>query len=277
LNANLFEDPDFAPDLCIGCLEGGELVAMAMAVSRGGDRPAGGSIGHLKVLHARHDARSDEILIELLERIETSLRRRGAWRVETDGAAPVYLLPGLPRRERATREPLETAGYRRIDARRSMTARLAGADLDTGPAEERLRGSGIIVRRGEEYDRAAIPAQVRALFSESFACEVDRALDGASKGSVHLATRGDRLAGFSVAALWAANAFGPIGTAAGFEGRGVGAVLLKRALKDLRDGGISTGVIPWVGPEEFYRRTVGAETTLEYDVLAKELGNRPRP
>ncbi len=272
LNANLFEDPDFVPDLCAGWFEEGELVAVAMAVPRGrADHPIGGSIGHLKVLHARDGPHSDAILMALLERTETALRRHGSWRVQTDGAAPVYLLPGLPRRERAARALLEAAGYRQIDARRSMTVRLAGADLETEPAELGLRGGGIVLRRGEGYDRAVIPAQVRAVFSKSFAYEIDRALETASKGSVHLALRGDRLVGFSVSGLWAANAFGPLGTVPEFEGRGVGTVLLRRALKDLRAGGVSTGVIPWVGPEKFYRRAVNAETTLEYDVLEKKL------
>ena len=96
LNANLFEDPDFDPDLCVGWFEGIELVAMAMAVPRRCADSTAGPIGHLKVLHARDNPRSRARLGELLERTERTLRRHGSSRVQTDGAAPVYLLPGLP-------------------------------------------------------------------------------------------------------------------------------------------------------------------------------------
>jgi predicted N-acetyltransferase YhbS len=50
--------------------------------------------------------------------------------------------------------------------------------------------------------------------------------------------------------------FGPMGTAAAFEGRGIGRVLLRRALGDLRAAGHRTAVIPWAGPVGFYRRHV---------------------
>ena len=276
LNANVFEDPDFDQELCMGAFEDDELVAMAMAVPRRvTDGSTAETVGHLKILQARDGPRPAELLETLLERAEVSLRRHGAMRVQTGGAAPVYLLPGLPRRRRSTRGTLERAGYRIVKPRRSMTVELTRADLDTGDTERRLRGDGIVFRRGEEYDRSEVPGRVRSVFSDNFAHEVERALDDASRGSVHLALHGAgescRLAGFSVARLWAANAFGPLGTVPEFEGRGVGAVLLKRALSDLHADGIVTGVIPWVGPEEFYQRAVNAETTLDYDVLEKRL------
>ncbi len=271
LNANLFEDPDFEPDLCLGWFEGIELVAMAMAVPRRSADSTTGPIGHVKVLHSQDNPRSRARLGELLDRTERTLRSHGSSRVQTDGAAPVYLLPGLPRRRHSTRALLERAGYRIVDKRRSMTVELSRADLDTETTPHGPGGGEIVFRRGEEYDRAVIPAQVRSAFSENFAFEVELALNDSSQGRVHLALCGDQLAGFSVAGLWAANAFGPLGTVPDFEGRGVGAVLLKRALRDLRAGGISVGVISWVGPERFYRSTVNAETTLEYDLLEKPL------
>ena len=48
--------------------------------------------------------------------------------------------------------------------------------------------------------------------------------------------------------------FGPMGTTPAARGKGVGQVLLRRCLNDLRDAGHTTAVIPWVGPIGFYSR-----------------------
>lgn len=275
LGANLFEDPDFEPELCAGCFDGNEPVGIVAAVPR--RRGAGaGPVGHLKIIHARSGPHFGEILSGLLERAETELVRQGAERVQTGGAAPVYLLPGLPARSRGVRAILEERGYRCVERRRSMTVDLPEAELDTGEAEADLGRAGIVIRRGGEYDRRVIPAQIGSVFSREWAFEVDRALEDTSRartrgGVAHFALSGRDLAGFAVAGLWAANAFGPMGTLPGFAGRGIGAVLLKRALGELRSRGISTGLIPWIGPEQFYRRVVNARATLDYRLLEKPL------
>jgi GNAT superfamily N-acetyltransferase len=41
--------------------------------------------------------------------------------------------------------------------------------------------------------------------------------------------------------------------------RGIGAVLLKRCLADIREAGHDSAQIGWTGPVQFYQRTVGAK------------------
>ena len=65
--------------------------------------------------------------------------------------------------------------------------------------------------------------------------------------------------------------FGPMGTAPEFRGRRIGEVLLKRCLADTRAQGLTQATIPWVGPTEFYERTVRARITRRFVRLEKRL------
>lgn len=47
-----------------------------------------------------------------------------------------------------------------------------------------------------------------------------------------------------------------MGTAPEAEGRGIGRVLLRRALRDLGEQGHATAIIPWVAAKAFYTRHV---------------------
>ncbi|HEX9105241.1 MAG TPA: GNAT family N-acetyltransferase, partial [Polyangia bacterium] len=51
--------------------------------------------------------------------------------------------------------------------------------------------------------------------------------------------------------------FGPAGTDPAHRGKRLGEALLVRCLEDVR-GLPEAGVIAWIGPKEFYRKTVGA-------------------
>ena len=52
--------------------------------------------------------------------------------------------------------------------------------------------------------------------------------------------------------------FGPMGTDPSLRGKGIGEVLLKRCLQDMKDWGLKTSIIPWVGPIGFYAHFANA-------------------
>ncbi|MBI4601389.1 MAG: GNAT family N-acetyltransferase [Planctomycetes bacterium] len=263
LRANLFEDPGADRGTHLAAEEGCRLAGVACGVLRGGP----GGTGHLKLLVVEPSRRRRGTGSLLHDELVRRLAGRGAARVATDGAAPVYLLPGLPERAAGGRRFLERRGYRAVEERASLTADLRGLDLETGPLEARL-GPGFAVRRAAPADRDLLDREVAGLFSSDWAFEAVASLRRARPG-VHLALHEGRLAGFAAAGVWARNAFGPMGTAPAFEGRGIGEILLKRCLRDLRDAGQRTATIAWIGPEEFYRRKAGAETTLRYVVMER--------
>lgn len=278
LHRNLQGDPDFDPGLLLAAWDRGALVGAACGVLRGEQggsdrRSAEGfarrGVGHLKLIVVAAPSRRRGVGSLLCARLTDLLARRGAVSVETDGAAPCYLLPGVPVGKREGIAFLQARGFAPVETRRSMTADL-GVRLEEGEAERRAEGRGYVLRRATLRDEDELVRSVASAFPGPWAVELSLALR-AGDAVVETAWRGPALAGFAASGLWARNAFGPMGTLPGHEGRGVGAALLLRCLRALRDSGQRRVVISWVGPESFYERHAGAKTTLEYRVLRREL------
>ncbi len=283
LTRNLFDDPDAAPELRFGVSDGRELVAAAAAVPRKlAPRAGEASTGHIKLFHIRELERQGrtELALSLLGRLESELKSRGCDAVTFGGAAPVYLLPGVPKRRQRLARFIEAAGYTVQMVRSSMTLPLntlrdssftAATDADV----DRLASGGLTLRRAHpdsaDEDILQVVPQAAAL-SPTWATELTFALGYGSGASVWLALDGNRLAAFAVSRLWAANAFGPMATLPDYRGRRIGVALLKKALADIGAGATSsTAVISWIGPAEYYRSLLGAAESLHYDVFKKDL------
>ena len=65
--------------------------------------------------------------------------------------------------------------------------------------------------------------------------------------------------------------FGPMGSSPAARGRGVGSALLRACLSDYLDAGRTSCEIAWVGPVDFYARTVEAEPGRTFLALCKPL------
>ena len=273
LEANIFDDPEFDPSLTLGVFANDKILSVGIAVARSSDlRGTAPLVGHLKIIRPNDTPGASETRFrELLNRLELELKNRGCTRVKTGGAAPVYLLPGLPSGDLATRRCLENAGYSIAERRRSMTAELSQTQLNSAVEEAALARSGYEVLRGSAADIDRVKEAVATNFSPAWAYELCCALERRFGATAHLAFRGNELTGFAAAGIWADNAFGPMGSLSGHKRRGIGALLLKRALLDLSSAGCARAVISWIGPEDFYRRHVGAVTNLEYLQLVKTL------
>ena len=272
----LLRDAGAPADLALAACDADELVGVACATVRvrpSGSCPASRDLhGHVKLLATAPGRRRQRIGTLLLSLLERRLIGLGVATIETDGAAPCYLQPGVPLRARVARALFEKSGYDSIEERASMITRLEGLDLDTTNDVERLEHAGILVRRARSADSTRVCERVAARFSAAWAEEVAVSI-ARSRPGVHLAldATGADLAGFACAGLWGRNAFGPMGTVDEKQGRGIGGVLLLRCLLDLRDCGEKDAVISWIGPERFYERRCAAETTLRYVALRKEL------
>jgi hypothetical protein len=65
--------------------------------------------------------------------------------------------------------------------------------------------------------------------------------------------------------------FGPGGTVPAHRRFGLGLALLVRSLLDVAAAGHADAIVPWVGPEDFYARAVGAVTDRHFVVLERPL------
>ncbi len=265
LDANLFADPGADDALRQVATIDNAIVGVACATVR---RHLGGRVrGFVKLLSVSPEHRGTGIGSALLVRLEDALRRRGASDVEIDGAAPYYLLPGLPVDAVDALAFLTRRGWKQVDERRSMTAPLKGFERIDPNAEE-IVAAGIVARRARREDAPAVTRDIGAAFSADWAVEIEASLRQQPPGT-HIAVSGDRVVAFACAGLWGRNAFGPMGTVAEFEGRGLGRRLLGRALSDLARTGAGDAVIAWIGPERFYARAASARSTLRYRVLRR--------
>ena len=162
-----------------------------------------------------------------------------------------YLSPGLDGRYHDARAFFAARGFRELGVVENIRA----------PLDQPLRlidVAGYVIRRVDPTERAALLGWIAQKFAPVWAVEVGRALDGPRR-AVHAAWHEGAPVAFAAAdgnnqgLGW----FGPAGTDLAHRGKKLGEALLVRCLEDVR-GLPEAGVIAWIGPKDFYRKTVGA-------------------
>ena len=211
----------------------------------------------------------------LLDAAEAQLREHGVDRVRTMDQPGNYLAPGIDARNTATIEWFHRRGYETIDRNHSLVVQITDNPRVTAERAVELSNacaaSGYQIRRGSRADRASLSKMIGAEFSEAWAFEVNLALSSTPAG-VHLAVGPD--GNFAAFAAHDGNNrglgwFGPAGTVTSHRGKGLGAALLLACLDDVRAAGHDECLISWIGPRDFYERTVGIASEREYVVLSK--------
>lgn len=210
--------------------------------------------GSVRLLAVAPGVRRRGVATGLLDAVADNLRSRGATVLRLAECAPNYLTPGVDARYASGLAFATARGFRQLGESVNLGVDLSSDDWadDRG----RLDAAGVTVRRATPADEASLD---RLLDSEwpTWRPEVEIAL---AQGTLHLAIRDGDALGF--AAHGATNAeqgwFGPMGTAEAARGLGIGAVLLRRCLADLRADGHPRATIAWAAALPFYERACGA-------------------
>jgi predicted N-acetyltransferase YhbS len=274
--ASLPLDPDAAdlPGLLLGGPDAGDRVTL-VAESAGtitgaafgslrhpaGDGPV---LGHLDLLAVAPPARGHGTGTALLGAAEQELAARGAQGFRLAGNPPLYAWPGVDSRYAAMVALAGRSGYERyaeaLNMAVDLTAGLPAADpLNTAADEARLARDGITVRRAAAAEAGPLGDWLvhGPWGGSSWPAEVTRSLALDPPGC-HIAERAGQYLGFASHGVNRRDWFGPMGTLDAERRRGIGAVLLKRCLTDIRDSGLDSAQIGWTGPVQFYVRAVGA-------------------
>lgn len=243
----------------------GELAGVVLASLSHRDA----SIGHIDLVAVRPAARRQGIGRALLTRAEGALAGHGAVEVLLAGNPPYYAWPGIDVRYTPAICVANALGYEQDRTAWNMTADLTEIN-PTEAAERRLAESGVEVRRAEPGDVAALVDFARANFSDGWAGEVSDSV-GREGAGCYLALRDGEVLGFAAYGSSRPSWFGPMGTAPSAQGLGIGGVLLRRCLRDLREAGLRRAEIGWVGPVPFYASAVGARIERVFFLYRKEL------
>ncbi|WP_245898694.1 GNAT family N-acetyltransferase [Nonomuraea indica] len=239
-------------------VDGGGVVMASMS-----DRDPGA--GHIDLLAVHPDEQGRGLGRRLVRAAEEWLRGQGATQARFAGNPPCYAWPGIDVRYTAAACLAESLGYERHHVAWNMTADLTSADLSTEGDVTGLAARGVAVRAADTAaDRERVAAFVREHWNERWAWEA------ANAAGLHYAERDGEPLAF---AAWGARPawFGPMGTAPAARGLGVGRVLLRRCLADLRAAGYGSAQIGWVGPLRFYSRAVGARAERVFWLYRRDL------
>ncbi|MEM0963368.1 MAG: GNAT family N-acetyltransferase [Bacteroidota bacterium] len=214
--------------------------------------------GSLRLLAVAPEARRRGIGAALVDALADALRQRGATALRVAEAAPNYLTPGVDVRYAAAPEFLEALGFERLGESVNLGVDLASSDWHTGPEETSLAEAGVEIRRGHRADRDALGRLLDANWP-GWRPEVGIALRR-EPISLHVAVREGSVLGFSCHSTNNAELgwFGPMGTSPEARGLGIGAILLRRCLRDLRQQGHERATIAWAAALPFYERSCGA-------------------
>jgi len=162
-----------------------------------------------------------------------------------------YWMPGIDPRYTPALCWAMRRGFKRFGDTSNLKVDL-NQDWNTNIKEEKLQGEGIEVRRAKLEDKHAVIDFIRnewALWSN----EVEMAFKD-STPSIHIALIDNKVKAFSAhnANNKGTGWFGPMGTHPDLRGKGIGEILLKRCLNDMKKTGIKQSIIPWVEPIDFY-------------------------
>jgi predicted N-acetyltransferase YhbS len=277
--------------------DGGDVVGVCSG-SLGHLAVDGPRRGHVDLLAVSRAAQGRGTGRRLLSGMESALGEMGAAVVLLSGNPPVYAWPGVDARYTVMTCLAERAGYEKYGDAVDMAVSLRGTDLDTGPARERLAAEGIEVRRAKAAEAGPIVDWLRdgPWGASGWPDEVASALARPEPGrqpagwrssgrqpagwqpagqqhgrGCHIACRGSRYVGFACHGAGRRGWFGPMGTDAAERQHGIGTVLLRRCLADMRAAGLDTARIGWVGPVRFYARVLGARVERVYWLYRKVL------
>lgn len=200
----------------------------------------------------------------LLATFEADAARAGATSSWSGGGQPRFWWPGIDATDAPTAAFFAASGYMFDDEAPNMDVDLVRADLD-----ERVVAS-IDIARLDPADWSSFSKWMAREWEDPWGEEASTALLRAPV-SCHVATLDGEFVGFAAYDTNRRGWFGPMGSSPRVRGSGLGAELLRRCLRDYVAQGRDQCEIGWVGPAEFYAKTVGAVPGRRFIRLSKAL------
>ena len=267
LEEKLAGDPNWQPELTFLQWDGDNIIGFMQGVIRD---IRGTRYGYIKLMAVEQEYRRQGIAKNMYEKLEVSFKELSVNIVRIYDVPLNYWMPGIdPKYTPALCWALRL-GFKRFGDTSNLIIRL-NQNWDTLEKENKLADEGIEVRRAKQEDKQAILDFVQdewALWTN----EIEMAFKD-TPPSLYIALINGNVKAFSAhnANNKGTGWFGPMGTHPDLRGKGMGAVLLKRCLNDMKEMGLKTSIIPWVGPIDFYAWHANAKVDRIFWRFEKEL------
>lgn len=255
LEEKLTGDPYWDAQKALICNKGTQILGFMQGVIRD---IRGTRYGYIKLMavHAAH--RRQGIARSLYARLEKELAKEEIDIVRIYDVPMNYFMPGIDPRYTEALCFAMRMGFKRFGDTSNLLVDLDHTDWATDQDEKNLEQHGITVQRPQKDELSDIIAFVEedwALWKH----EIEMAFHD-DPPSIHVAYLHGKVKAFSAhnANNKGTGWFGPMGTHPDLRGKGIGGILLKRCLKDMKEMGMKLAIIPWVGPIDFYAHHANA-------------------
>lgn len=210
--------------------------------------------------------------------VEPSFRRRGLGsalledavrdsvqflkRITVGAAAGNYLVPGIPSSHRESIDFFGKRGYRETARTTDMKVAVGDASRPDPVTEIEVNRVGSMNEPLERF--------LATEFGEPIAWEIGQGLSR-GRAVVRTAASDGVILGFTACEINNAGigTFGPQGVTSASRGKGLGSLLLRHSLADLRELGYLEARIPWVSAVDYYERSCGATVAGTYVVMRR--------
>lgn len=249
LNEKLERDPVWDAGKALICHENGVIIGFMHGVVRD---IRGEKQGYIKLMAVERSYRRKGVASSLFHQLESQFQNQGVNLIRIYDAPLNYFMPGVDPRYTEAVCFAKHMGFQRFGDSINMIVDLLKLDGDTEAEEKSLEYVGIEIVRPSQDDLQEVLDFVKGdwLLWEN---EVRMAFAD-NPPSIHVARMDGQIKAFSAhnANNKGTGWFGPMGTHPDLRGKGIGRVLLKRCLNDIREMGHKTAIIPWVDPIAFY-------------------------
>jgi mycothiol synthase len=280
LETRVFLDPNFREDYCLVAREGECMIGFILGICGEGihypERPAGEKAWILSMaVETQHRGRG--VGTALLEALESRFHGSGRREVWMASYPTAYIVPGVD--ERAY--PQGVAFFRRHGYQVAYRALAMDASLwpprfpeEAGTKEQQLATEGVTFHpyssRWLTPFRAFLRSQVPWDWERLALRNLSRIGEGTFSPEMFvLAVSEGDVVGYC---QHEGEHFGPFGVAQGFQGRGIGSVLLARGLRSMTQQGLHGAWVLWTGEEaaRLYAR-FGFKVSRRFAVLHKQI------
>ncbi|MDZ7330681.1 MAG: GNAT family N-acetyltransferase [candidate division KSB1 bacterium] len=254
-----FGDSDFNPELTLIARKEKQIVAFMQGLIRQIDQDF--RRGYIKLFATDQNYRRQGIATMLLKRIERHMQRIGVQSLRLMDCNPNYFQPGIDPRYTEAIAFAERNGFRRFADTANLEVDLQNQNFDTSREEQQLAQEQIIIRRATKEDWPLVEQLILNHF-KAWLPEIQTTYTN-NPISLHIAEYNGKIEAFSAYDANNLNMgwFGPMGTNPILRGKGIGGILLKRCLDDMKKQGHRVSIIPWVGPIPFYLHYANARLT----------------